>query len=131
MRTDSDAAAPLWHTLRERRAMNKRSRSRQRLSADWLSRVQLKSSSLLANYNPPPTHPYILCTGYWPPTNISSPEGLLADISQTSATGIAYPGLTGQGEYIKGNYNGAGYNIVAIAPTFGGLTAPPYGKGSG
>lgn len=59
-------------------------------------------------------------TGYWPPTNIITPDGLLNDFASGSS-GI-------HGSYIVENYRSKGYKVVAIAPTF---PTTPYQAGVG
>jgi len=50
-------------------------------------------------------------TGYWPPTNIDTPFGLLRQFS-------GHPVGSALGERVYQNWRGTGYDVIAIAPTF-------------
>ena len=57
----------------------------------------------------------IFISGYWPPTNIERPDGMLRQFRSMTKGQL--------GEYIIDNYEGSHYRIVTLATEFPGQTA--------
>src|SRR5690606_13124096 len=71
-----------------------------------------QSSSAPSSSGPPSSKGTIFISGYWPPTNIEQPDGMLNQFKSTKRGTL--------GEYIIDDYEDTGYTIVTIATEFPG-----------
>ena len=72
--------------------------------------VMSSSSSTVPSSSSSETKGTIFISGYWPPTNIEIPNGMLKQFKSNKKGAL--------GEFIIDNYKGTGYRIVTIATTF-------------